>query len=81
MLSYVGWFATALFAGSYLFKEPRSLSIMQAVAALVWIVYGVILGAGPVVVCNVAVALMATFAAYRFTMKPADSKKEQAPAN
>jgi Flp pilus assembly protein TadB len=80
MLSYVGWFATALFAGSYLFKEPRSLSIMQALAALVWIVYGVILGAGPVIVCNVAVALMASFAAYRFTLSRAE-KKDRAPAN
>lgn len=80
MLSYVGWFATAMFACSYLFREPRSLSIMQAAAALVWIVYGVIIGAGPVVVCNVAVALMATFAAYRYSTRPLPAKNEHASA-
>ena len=80
MLSYVGWFATVLFAGSYLFREPRSLSIMQAVAAIVWIIYGAIIGAGPVIVCNVAVALMATFAAYRYSMRPLAPKQEQMSA-
>lgn len=75
MLSYVGWFATAMFAGSYLFKEPKSLSIMQAMAAIVWIIYGVMIGAFPVIVCNVAVALMATFAAYRYSQRPIAQKE------
>jgi hypothetical protein len=75
MLSYVGWVATVLFAGSYLFKEPRSLSIMQAVAALVWIVYGSIIGAGPVIAANVAVATMACYSAWRYTTSKPAAKK------
>ena len=75
MLSYVGWVATVLFAGSYLFKEPRSLSIMQAVAALVWIVYGTIIASGPVIAANIAVATMACYSAWRYSTAKTPSKQ------
>jgi hypothetical protein len=55
----VGWAATALFAVSYLCREPRTLRLVQAAAALVWIAYGVALQATPVIVANVVVAALA----------------------
>ena len=52
----IGWTATALFAASYFCKEPATLRRTQALAALVWIAYGVALKSAPVIVANVVVA-------------------------
>lgn len=55
----IGWAATALFAASYLVRDPRRLRLAQAGAALVWILYGLLLGAAPVIGANAAVAAIA----------------------
>ncbi len=55
----LGWLATAMFAASYLVKDARRLRLVQAAAALLWIVYGVRIGAGPVIGANAAVAAIA----------------------
>jgi hypothetical protein len=60
-LEWIGWVATAAFASSYLFKRPEALRRVQAAAALLWVTYGVIIHAFPVVVANVVVAAMAIF--------------------
>lgn len=56
---WIGWAATAVFAASYLVRDPRRLRMTQAGAALVWIAYGLLLGAAPVVGANAAVAAIA----------------------
>lgn len=61
MLSYVGWFATAVFSSSYFFKDSNTLRRIQAAAALVWVAYGLMIHAMPVVVANVIVALTAGY--------------------
>jgi len=55
----LGWVATGLFAASYFCKEPAALRRTQALAALVWIAYGVALHAAPVIVANLVVASLA----------------------
>jgi hypothetical protein len=55
----LGWVATAVFASSYLFKKPAALRAVQAGAALLWMLYGFVLGAMPVVVSNLAVFTIA----------------------
>ena len=55
----IGWVATAIFAASYFCKEPATLRRTQALAALVWIAYGVALQSAPVIVANVVVGLAA----------------------
>jgi len=65
MLDWIGWTATALFAGSYLFKQPVTLRKVQAGAALLWVVYGLAIHAMPVVAANVIVASMAGVSALR----------------
>jgi hypothetical protein len=64
MLSWIGWIATAMFGVSYLCKRPSALRTVQALAALLWIVYGVIIHAVPVVAANVIVAGMAVFSMF-----------------
>ena len=60
-LDWIGWIATAVFASSYLFKQPMALRRVQAAAALLWVIYGLIIHALPVVVANLVVAGMAVY--------------------
>lgn len=55
MIDYLGWTATALFVGSYFCTQGGMLRRLQMAAALLWIVYGAVIGAPPVVVANVLV--------------------------
>ena len=48
--------ATTVFAGSYLCEEARVLRRVQAAAAVLWVIYGGLVHAPPVVVANVVVA-------------------------
>jgi hypothetical protein len=63
-LEWIGWVATALFASSYFFKQANVLRKVQAGAALMWVVYGVIIHAFPVVVANVVVASVALYSTF-----------------
>lgn len=68
-VSMIGWVATAVFASSYLFNEAATLRKIQAAAACLWIVYGVLIGALPVIVANVIVAGVAVFTAVSTTTR------------
>lgn len=60
-LEWIGWLATAAFASSYLCKQPSALRRVQAGAALLWVIYGMIIRAYPVVIANLVVAGMAAY--------------------
>jgi hypothetical protein len=64
-MDWIGWFATAVFAGSYLCKDPLQLRRVQALAACMWAVYGALIGAAPVLVANLLVAAMAGWSSLR----------------
>ena len=66
-LEWIGWVATAAFASSYFFKQPAALRKVQAGAALLWVVYGLLIHAFPVVVANVVVAAVAVYSAVQRT--------------
>jgi hypothetical protein len=65
MLNLLGWAATAVFSASYFFRQPAALRRIQAVAACLWIAYGILIGAFPVVAANVIVAAAALYSARR----------------
>jgi uncharacterized protein with PQ loop repeat len=69
LISWIGWIATAVFAVSYFCKTPKSLRLVQAVAALMWVSYGLLIHALPVVVANVIVALAAVYSSLVPTKK------------
>ncbi len=48
----LGWVATSLFVSSYFFRRPALLRALQMAGAVLWIVYGAMIGAIPVVVAN-----------------------------
>lgn len=55
MIEYLGWAASGVFVASYFCSRSRVLKAVQMVGALMWIVYGLLIGAFPVVAANVAV--------------------------
>ncbi len=65
MFEWIGWIATAVFAVSYFCSRPAALRRIQALAALLWIGYGIIIKAPPVVVANLVVAAMAVISSFQ----------------
>jgi hypothetical protein len=65
LTDWVGWLATAVFVLSYRFRDQRTLRWIQAVAAVLWVGYGVARHAMPVVVANLLVAGMALYSSLR----------------
>jgi hypothetical protein len=59
MTEYLGWAATGVFVGSYFFSRADRLRRMQMAGALMWVAYGLLIGAYPVVVANVLVLVAA----------------------
>lgn len=55
MIEYLGWTATAVFVGSYFCARPSALKRVQMVGALMWVAYGLLIGASPVVAANLLV--------------------------
>jgi Bacterial inner membrane protein len=70
MINCIGWVATAVFAVSYFCGQPKMLRMVQALAALVWVMYGFLIGAMPVVVANVIVALAAVYSSLAQAQRP-----------
>ena len=58
-LDLLGWVATAVFTASYYCRDGSVLRRVQAVAAVLWIFYGVAIAAKPVIVANLIVAAAA----------------------
>jgi hypothetical protein len=61
LTDWVGWLATAVFVVSYRFRDQRTLRWVQALAAVLWVVYGLARHAMPVVIANLLVAGMAVY--------------------
>jgi hypothetical protein len=70
MLSWIGWVATAVFACSYLCKRQTALRRVQAAAAVLWVVYGTLIHALPIVVANTIVAGVALYSSFTFRPHP-----------
>lgn len=64
MLNAIGWIATAIFSASYFFRGAATLRSIQAAAACLWVVYGLMIGALPVVAANVIVAVAALYSLF-----------------
>lgn len=51
----LGWIATLVFVGSYFFSKPAALRACQMVGATLWIAYGFLIAAKPVIAANLLV--------------------------
>jgi hypothetical protein len=54
-IDYLGWTATGVFVSSYFCARPERLRLVQMCGALLWVSYGVLIGASPVVAANLMV--------------------------
>ena len=64
MTQILGWVATAVFVGSYFFTRPAALRAMQMVGATLWIVYGFLIEATPVIAANALVFAAAAWTCF-----------------
>jgi hypothetical protein len=79
-IDYVGWAATAVFVGSYFFRRPATLRRVQMGGASMWIIYGILMKAPPVIVANVLVLLAAVVTARRAAPAEPEAPPASAPA-
>lgn len=70
----LGWSATAVFVGSYFFARPSLLRGVQMLGALLWITYGIMINAFPVIVANMLVFAAAGWTTFRATREAVLSK-------
>ncbi len=61
----LGWAATSVFVASYFFAKPSRLRACQMAGALLWITYGVLIGALPVIIANLLVFAAAAWTSLR----------------
>ena len=61
----LGWVATAVFVASYFFAKPAALRAVQMAGATLWIVYGCLIGAIPVIAANALVFAAAAWTVAR----------------
>lgn len=61
----LGWCATVVFVASYFFSGPAAMRRVQMAGALLWMLYGVLLPAAPVVAANALVLTAAAWTARR----------------
>jgi uncharacterized protein with PQ loop repeat len=67
----LGWIATLVFVASYFFSKPAALRAFQMLGAALWIAYGILIAAKPVIAANLLV-----FAAAAWTLT---RKRESMP--
>lgn len=67
----VGYLATLVILGSYFFKSPATLRRIQALAAVIWMLYGFLLHSGPVIVANLLITGIAVWSSVKVAAKPA----------
>jgi membrane protein implicated in regulation of membrane protease activity len=61
----LGWGATAVFVGSYFCQRAALLRSVQMFGALMWVVYGALIHASPVIVANLLVFSAAAWTTFR----------------
>ena len=57
----LGWVATGVFVGSYFFTRPLTLRALQMAGAALWVLYGILIHAIPVVAANALVLAAAAW--------------------
>lgn len=80
LIEALGWAATAVFVGSYFFSRAEVLVRVQMVGAVMWVGYGALMRAPPVVVANVLVLAAAAWKAWQARRSTAAAEASLPPA-
>jgi ethanolamine utilization cobalamin adenosyltransferase len=75
MIDYLGWAATAVFVSSYFFDRADLLRAVQMLGAILWVIYGALIGAIPVVAANLLVFAAAAWATIRGRISSSDAAR------
>ena len=59
VVANLGWAATAVFTASYFCKGAQMLRLVQMAGAAMWLGYGVVMKAPPIIVANALVLTVA----------------------
>ena len=73
----LGWIATLIFVGSYFFSKPAALRACQMAGATLWIAYGILIAAKPVIASNL---LVFGAAAWTLLRRKESRQPDSAPA-
>ena len=73
MTETLGWVATAVFVSSYFFTRPAALRVVQMFGAALWMVYGFLIGAIPVIAANGLVFAAAAWTFARSQARPLEN--------
>jgi hypothetical protein len=65
VVEHLGWIATGVFVLSYFCSSPAALRALQMAGAVLWIAYGTIISASPVIVANMLVFIAAAWSTVR----------------
>lgn len=65
LVDSLGWTATAVFVASYFLAHPTALRAAQMFGALLWMTYGILIDATPVIAANVLVFSAAAWTGLR----------------
>ena len=65
MIEALGWLATFTFVASYFCAQPAVLRRVQMAGAVMWVAYGCVIHAVPVIAANVLVLAAAAWTALR----------------
>jgi hypothetical protein len=77
LVDYLGWIATGVFVLSYFCSSPTALRSLQMAGAVLWIAYGTIISAPPVIVANMLVFMAAAWSTVR--MRRVQDRKLSTP--
>jgi uncharacterized protein with PQ loop repeat len=61
MLDFIGWVATILIIISFIFRDIYKLRLFSMIGAFLWIVYGIMANAYPIIILNVVVAIIQVY--------------------
>jgi len=75
-IEILGWAAAGVFTTSYFFTDPRALRRAQMLGAAMWMAYGVLLHANPVVVANLLNIVAMIWTARRSSASLANSSAQ-----
>ena len=76
-VEYLGWVATGVFVGSYFCLRPSLLRGVQMFGAALWVLYGVLINASPVIVANVLVFSAAAWTMFRRAAAKRDEQERE----
>lgn len=65
LIDAVGWLATLVVFSSFFFRNPTTLRLVQLCGAVLWTLYGIVIGSLPVIVANVLICTAAIWTARR----------------